>query len=141
MSALAAGPHPHGPAPHARHQMPFAGRYRAYTLFGMTGVIYLLLGLLALDVVWALGDGRGRRGQRFTLESFKNPLYIAFHALSPGERDLRGRALLPPVSGIPAAANRPGRSRRRGPVILAMLYVAWIAVAGGLAVVLAGGIF
>jgi fumarate reductase subunit D len=38
-------------------KFPFSGRYRAYTLFDWTGLIYLLLGFLALRVVWALGSG------------------------------------------------------------------------------------
>jgi fumarate reductase subunit C len=118
--------------------MPFAGRYLSHTLFGWTGVIYLLLGLLALHVVWALGDGADSWDR--VIGSFRNPIYIAFHALSlvsvifVGVRFFR----LFPASQPPriGPAKPPP-----APVILAGLYVAWIAVAGGLAVVLAGGIF
>ena len=55
-------------------------RYRAYTLFDWTGLIYLLLGFLALQIVWALGSGEADWNR--VMESFQNPIYIGFHVLS-----------------------------------------------------------
>ena len=39
-------------------QFPTAGRYRTYTLFGATGILYLAMASVALRVVWALGASR-----------------------------------------------------------------------------------
>ena len=38
-------------------QYPMSGRYFTYTLFGMTGILYLLCGFGALRAVWMLGSG------------------------------------------------------------------------------------
>src|SRR5262245_9589462 len=61
-------------------EFPLAGRYRAYTLFDATGIVYLLLGLLALRLVWALGDGAPAWDA--AMASLRNPLYVIFHALA-----------------------------------------------------------
>jgi hypothetical protein len=39
--------------PQMPDQFPSGGRYRSYTLFDATGFVYLLLGLIAVRVVWA----------------------------------------------------------------------------------------
>ncbi len=119
-------------------QYPFSGRYRAYTLFDWTGLLYLLLGFLALRVVWALGDGEAAFDA--AIVSFEHPLYIAFHMLAlvgvcfvavrffrlfPKAQPPRvGSLKLPPA-----------------PVILATLYVAWLGATVVFAAILAGGLF
>lgn len=134
---------PHGPertrtaAPGMPDQFPLAGRYRAYTLFGATGVIYLLLGLLVLRCVWALG--RGPEAWAAAMESFRNPLYVAFHIVAlagvvfVGVRFFR---LFPKAQPPRIGPLKPPPGR----VIQALLYGAWIVVGGGLALILAGGI-
>ena len=146
---MAAFAHPHAMAP-ARPgstrtapprrppQFPFAGRYRAYTLFDATGVLYLLLGFLVLRVVWALGNGEAAWAA--VLESFRNPLYIAFHALAlagvifVGVRFFR---LFPRAQPPRIGPLRPPPA----PVITAMLYGAWVGVTALFAAILAGGLF
>ncbi len=124
--------------PRLPDQFPFAGRYRAYTLFDATGVIYLLLGFLALRVVWALGDGEA--AWVAVLDSFQNPLYVAFHALAlvsvvfVGVRFFR---LFPRAQPPRIRPLRPPPD----PVITAMLYGAWIGVTVLFSAVLAGGLF
>ena len=124
--------------PNRPPQFPFAGRYRAYTLFDATGVIYLLLGFLALRVVWALGDGGA--AWRAVLATFEHPLYLAFHALAlvsvifVGVRFFR---LFPKAQPPLLGPVRPPPA----PVITVMLYAAWIGVTLLLTAILAGGLF
>jgi fumarate reductase subunit C len=119
-------------------QFPMQGRYRAYTLFDLTGAVYLALGFVVLRVVWALGSGPDAWSA--LQASFASPLWIAFHAFAllcvcfVGVRFFR----LFPKSQPPriGPAKPPPR-----PVILAMLYVVWIGVTVALAAILAGGVF
>jgi fumarate reductase subunit C len=119
-------------------QFPFAGRYRAYTLFDSTGVIYLVLGFLALRAVWALGDGEA--AWTAVLEGFRHPLYLVFHALAlaavifVGVRFFR---LFPKAQPPRIGPLRPPPA----PVISAMLYSAWVGVTLLFAAILAGGLF
>lgn len=119
-------------------KFPFRGRYRSYTLFDWTGVLYLLLGFLALRVVWALGDGREAFAS--VIASFDNPAYVAFHALAllgvcfVGVRFFR---LFPKAQPPRIGPLRPPSA----PVILILLYGAWIGVTVALAAILAGGLF
>lgn len=119
-------------------QMPWQGRYFAYTLFGMTGILYLLAGFVALRAVWALGDGPARWAE--LQGQFAHPGYVAFHALAlvavvfVGVRFFR---LFPKAQPAKIGPLKPPPR----PVLHAMLYAVWIAVSGGLALVLAGGIF
>ena len=141
--------HPHAMQPHTPGrtrtappqmppQMPFSGRYRSYTLFGMTGVLYLLAGFVALRAVQALG--RGPDAWAALQSQFAHPGYVAFHALSlvavlfVGVRFFR---LFPKAQPAKIGPAKPPPA----PVLHAMLYGVWIAVSGGLALVLAGGIF
>ncbi len=124
--------------PRQPSQFPFAGGYRAYTLFDATGVIYLLLGFLALRAVWALGDGEA--AWTAVLESFQHPLYLVFHALSlaavifVGVRFFR---LFPKAQPPRIGPLRPPPA----PVLSAMLYTAWVGVTLLFAAILAGGLF
>ena len=119
-------------------QFPLQGRYRAYTLFDSTGLIYLLVGLLALKAVWALGTGEAAWDR--TLSGYANPIYLAFHAFAlvcvifVGVRFFR---LFPKAQpAVIGPVKLPPR-----PILHAGLYAVWVAVSGGLALVLAGGIF
>lgn len=145
-----AGPaHPHAMAPSkpgktrtAPPQMPSswwsAPRIRTYLLFDATGIVYLLLGLVALRVVWALGSGP--EVWDATLESLSNPLYVLFHVIGllavifVGVRFFRFFPKAQPPRLGPA--KPPPQS-----MILAGLYAAWIGVTVFFALVLAGGIF
>jgi fumarate reductase subunit C len=113
-------------------------RIRTYLLFDATGIIYLLLGLVALRVVWALGAGPEIWDA--TMASLSSPLYIAFHVLGLASVIFVGVRFFrffpksqPPKIG---PAKPPPQ-----PVILAGLYVAWIGVTLLFAAILAGGIF
>ena len=117
---------------------PFTGRYRAYTLFDATGLIYLLAGLLVLRAVWALGsDPMTWQG---VLEAWRNPLYVAFHLLAlvsvifVGVRFFR---LFPKAQPPRMGQVRPPPP----PVILGTLYGLWVGVTLLFVAVLAGGIF
>ena len=125
-------------APRRPDQFPFRGRYRAYTLFSWTGVIYLLLGFLALRVVWALGSGES--AFRSVIGSFDNPLYIAFHLLalvSVVFVGVRFFGWFPKAQPPSIGPLKPPPA----PVILGMLYAAWIGVTVVFAAILAGGLF
>jgi fumarate reductase subunit C len=124
--------------PMAPDQFPFAGRYRTYTLFDLTGILYLLMGFVALRVVWALGSGESAWNAIHA--QLTNPLYVAFHALSlvgvifVGVRFFR---LFPKAQPARIGPLKPPPR----PILHAILYFAWVGVAGGLAIILAGGIF
>jgi fumarate reductase subunit C len=113
-------------------------RIRTYLLFDATGIIYLLLGLVALRVIWALGAGP--EVWDATIASLSSPLYILFHVLGlvsvifVGVRFFRffPKAQPPRIGPV----KPPPQS-----LILAGLYGAWIAVTVLFALILAGGIF
>jgi fumarate reductase subunit C len=119
-------------------RFPFAGRYRSYTLFAWTGLLYLLLAFLALRVVWALGEGPEAFGA--VIASFDSPLYIAFHVLA-----LVGVCFVAVrFFGLFPKAQPPRIGPAKPPpaaVILAMLYGAWIGMTVLLAAIRAGGLF
>ena len=115
-------------------KFPFAGRYRAYTLFDWTGVIYLLLGFLALEIVWSLGSGEASWNRVMT--SFQNPIYIAFHVLALVSVVFVGVRFF----GLFPKAQPPRIGPFRPPqrVILVALYAVWIGVTVVFSLVLAG---
>ncbi len=119
-------------------EYPMSGRYRAYTLFDATGFVYLLVGLLALRVVWALGNGPEAWAQlQFELQ---NPLYVAFHLLAlvsvlfVGVRFFR---LFPKAQPPRIGPAKPPPQ----PVILGGLYVVWLGVTLLMVAILSGGLF
>ena len=124
--------------PRMPREFPMSGRYRAYTLFDATGLVYLLLGLLAVRLARALAQGPAAWDA--AMAGFRNPLYLAFHALAlvsvifVGVRFFRlFPKAQPPKIGplVPPPA----------PVIVGGLYAAWIGVSVLLGAILAGGIF
>jgi fumarate reductase subunit C len=117
-------------------QFPFSGRYRAYTLFDWTGVIYLLLGFMALEVVWALGNGDAA-GWNEIMSRFANPLYIAFHVLALASVifvGVRFFGFFPKAQPPRIGPVKPPPQ----PVILAGLYGAWIGITVVFSLVLSG---
>jgi fumarate reductase subunit C len=122
----------------APDEFPLAGRYLTYTLFDWTGIVYLLVGFVALRIVWALGSGPDAWSD--VQQQLANPLYVAFHALClvavifVGVRFFR---LFPKAQPARIGPLKPPPQ----PVLHAVLYVGWVAVAGAFALVLAGGIF
>jgi fumarate reductase subunit C len=119
-------------------RFPFQGRYLAYTLFDLTGAVYLAMGFVMLRVVWALGDGP--EAWQALRESFARPGWLAFHALAllcvcfVAVRFFR----LFPKSQPPRIG--PVKPPPR-PVIHAILYVVWIGVTLVFAAILGGGLF
>lgn len=110
-------------------------RMRSYLLFGLTGILYLLVGLVALRAAWALGAGPEAWAN--VVADFAHPLYVLFHVLTLVAVvfvGLRFFALFPkaqPPRGLPV---KPPPA----PVIRALLYGAWGAVTLALIVVLGG---
>ncbi len=123
--------------PRMPREFPLQGRYRAYTLFDATGLVYLLLGLLALRLAWALGSGESAWNE--AMASLESPLYVIFHALAFASVVFVAVRLfrLFPKSQPP----KIGRFRSPPqPVILGMLYAAWIGVSLLMTAILAGGV-
>lgn len=135
---------PAGPArtrtapPQRPPQYPMGGRYFSYTLFGWTGLIYLLCGFLVLKAIWSLGDGAAAWDAQ--LASYSNPIYIAFHVLAlvsvifVGVRFFR---LFPKAQPPRIGPAKPPPA----PVILGMLYAVWIGATVVFGAILAGGLF
>ena len=124
--------------PQLPDKFPFEGRYLAYTLFDGTGILYLLLGLLVLGTVWALGSGE--TAWNSVMGIYRSGVYIAFHAVALVGVvfvGVRFFSFFPKAQPPRIGPAKPPPQ----PVILAMLYLAWIGGAGLLALVLAGGIF
>jgi fumarate reductase subunit C len=119
-------------------KFPFSGRYRAYTLFDWTGLIYLLLGFLALRVVWALGSGEAAWNE--VIADFENPLYIAFHVLALASVIFVGVRFFGffPKAQPPRIGSFKPPSK---PVILGALYAAWIGITAVFSLILSGASF
>ena len=124
--------------PQLPDQFPFEGRYRAYTLFDSTGILYLVLGFLVLGSVWALGTGES--AWNHVQATYRSATYVIFHLIALAGVLFVGVRFFSffPKSQPPriGPAKPPPQ-----PVILAMLYAAWIGIAGALTAILAGGVF
>jgi fumarate reductase subunit C len=114
-----------------------APRIRTYLLFDATGFFYFVLGFLAIDLIWALGEGPDVWNAR--IESLTHPVYIAFHALAFAAVifvGIRFFSLFPKAqprdTGLPMPPDN---------VIKGLLYVLWIGITVGLSAVLSGVIF
>ena len=145
--ARAAHPHSMSPSqpgrtrtapPHMPAQFPMSGRYLSYTLFGMTGILYLLCGFGALRAVWTLGES-AEAWAAFQAEYATAPL-IALHVLCFAAVIFVGVRFFSLFPKAQPAKIGPAKPPPR-PILHAGLYVAWIAVSGGLALIMAGGIF
>lgn len=110
-------------------------RMLTYLLFDATGIVYLLVGFVALRVAWALGSGPAAWDA--LMQSFANPGYLIFHAIAlvstlfVGVRFFR---LFPK-----AQPARIGPAKPPPPAVLhAMLYAAWLGITVVLLTVLGG---
>ena len=113
-------------------------RMKQYARFGMTGWIYLLASISALEVVYALGSGPAAYAQIQAL--FKNPLMVLFHTIclfAVGYVLVRFIGLFPKAQPARIGPVKPPPQ----PVIAGMLYGAWIGITVALSAILAGGIF
>ena len=119
-------------------QFPMQGRYRAYTLFDSTGLVYLLLGFLVLRAVRAPGEGEA--AWQAVLASYANPVYLAFHLLALGSVLFVGVRFFSLFPKAQPPRIGPAKPPPR-PVIHGMLYAAWIGVSVLFVAILAGGIF
>lgn len=128
-----------GPTRTAPPQMPGSWwshpRIRNYLLFDATGIVYLLLGGVALRVVWALGDGP--EVWEATIASLAHPAYVAFHVLGLLSVVFVGVRFF---SFFPKAQPpRIGPAKPPPPAVIhVLLYVAWIAATLLFAAILAG---
>lgn len=145
-----AGPaHPHAMAPPkpgrtrtAPPQTPStwwgSKRMMTYLLFDATGIIYFLVGFVAIRLIRDLGEGPAAWAR--AMESLQNPIYIAFHVLcliSVIFVAVRFFRLFPKAQPPAIGPAKPPP----GPVIHAMLYVVWIGITVGMTAILAGVIF
>ena len=113
-------------------------RMLRYLLFDATGIIYLLCGLGALRAVWMLGSGPTAWAS-FQQEYARAPM-IVLHVVCLAAVIFVGVRFFRLFPKSQPAKIGPAKPPPR-PIIHAMLYAAWIAVSGGLALILAGGIF
>ena len=113
-------------------------RMKAYSRFGMTGWIYLLMSIMAIEIVWALGSGPEAWA---SMQSFlANPLVVLFHLISLVSVVyvlVRFFGLFPKAQPARIGPAKPPPQ----PVLAAMLYAAWFGATIALSVILAGGIF
>ncbi len=124
--------------PQLPDQFPFGGRYLAYTLFDLTGVLYLLLGFLVLCAVWSLGSGEAAWNS--VLDRHRSLFYVAFHAIALVGVifvGIRFFSFFPKAQPPRIGPVKPPPK----PVILAMLYALWIGATAFLSSVLAGRVF
>jgi fumarate reductase subunit C len=119
-------------------KFPFAGRYLAYTLFDLTGIVYFVVGFGILRLVWALGSGP--EAWQAVQERNARPGLIAFHVFALAcvvFVAVRFFRLFPKAQPPRIGPAKPPP----GPVIHAMLYAVWLGVTLVFATILAGGLF
>ena len=113
-------------------------RMKQYARFGMTGWIYLVASITAIEIVWALGSGPDAYASMQTLLS--NPIMVLIHVValvSVGYVLVRFFGLFPKAQPARIGPAKPPPQ----PVLTAMLYGAWAGITIVLSVILAGGIF
>jgi fumarate reductase subunit C len=101
-------------------------------------LIYLLLGFLALEIVWALGSGPAEWSAIAT--RFESPWYLGFHMLaliSVVFVGIRFFGFFPKAQPPRIGSVKPPPQ----PVILGGLYVAWIGVTAIFSLILSGALF
>ncbi len=124
--------------PRLPDQYPLSGRYRGYTLFGATGILYLMLGFIILGMIASLGTGEAEWNA--VLEKLHSPVYIGFHALSLAAVcfvAVRFFRLFPKSQPPRIGPAKPPPA----PILLGMLYAAWLGVTALMAAILAGAVF
>jgi fumarate reductase subunit C len=145
--ARAAHPHAMSPStpgrtrtapPQMPAQFPTSGRYFTYMLFGCTGFLYLLCGFGALRAVWLLGSGQ--TAWEGLQRDYAQPPLIVLHVVCLAAVIFVGVRFFSLFPKAQPAKIGPAKPPPR-PILHAGLYVAWIAVSGGLALIMAGGIF
>jgi fumarate reductase subunit C len=119
-------------------QFPMQGRYRAYTLFDLTGAVYLVMGLVMLRLAWALGDGS--HAWQPLREGFLSPPWLALHWIAlvsvvfVGVRFFR---LFPKAQPPRIGPLKPPP----GLAIYALLYLVWITVSIAFLLIIGMGLF
>jgi fumarate reductase subunit C len=115
-----------------------AKRILIYLLFDATGIIYFLVGFLAIRLIGDLGDGPMAWAR--AMESLRNPIYIAFNALSLVAVifvAVRFFRLFPKAQPPTIGPLKPPPTA----VIHAMLYVVWFGITALMTAILAGVLF
>jgi fumarate reductase subunit C len=113
-------------------------RMLRYLLFDATGLVYLLCGFGVLRAVWLLGSGP--TAWAAFQQEYARPSMIALHVVLLAAVIFVGVRFFRLFPKSQPAKIGPAKPPPR-PIIHAMLYAVWIAVSGGLALILAGGIF
>jgi fumarate reductase subunit C len=110
-------------------------RMRTYLLFDATGIVYLLVGIVALRVAWALAGGAPAWDA--LMRSFANPGYVVFHAVALASAIFVGVRFFRLFPKAQPPRIGPAKPPPR-PLIQAGLYAAWGAITVVLLVVLGG---
>ena len=113
-------------------------RMLKYLLFDATGIVYLLVGFIALRVVWALGSGPEAFAE--LMRQLTNPVYVAFHAValvSVVFVAVRFFGLFPKAQPAHIGPVKPPPAS----LIMAGLYAAWLGLTAVVTLILAGGLF
>jgi len=109
-------------------------RMRTYLLFDATGIVYMLVGLVALRVAWALQSAESWSALQ---RSFASPGYVIFHLLALASAIFVGVRFFRLFPKAQPAHIGPAKPPPR-PVLHAMLYAAWIGVTVALLAILGG---
>jgi fumarate reductase subunit C len=110
-------------------------RMLTYLLFDATGIVYLLVGLVALRVAWALAGG-APAWDALMLE-FASPGYVIFHAIALIAALFVGVRFFRLFPKAQPAHIGPAKPPPR-PVLHAMLYAAWIGITAAMLLVFGG---
>ena len=144
--ARAANPHAMQPAkpgptrtapPQTPDGFPWSGPYLRHTVFGATGIVYLLLGFEALRIVWAAGSGL--EAWDAVQAGLAGPLSVVLHAVALAAVvfvGVRFFGLFPRAQPPRIGPLKPPPP----PVLHAMLYAAWLGVTLVFSAILAGGL-
>ena len=112
-----------------------APRIRTYLLFDATGIIYFLVGFLAIKIVGQLGAGP--IAWQAQMKALENPIYILFHVVALASVifvAVRFFRLFPKAQPPAIGPAKPPP----GPVIHAGLYALWIGLTLVISLALAG---
>jgi fumarate reductase subunit C len=110
-------------------------RMRTYLLFDATGIVYLLVGFVALRVAQALG--RGPEAWDLLMREFAHPGYLLFHMIALISAVFVGVRFFRLFPKAQPAHIGPAKPPPR-PVLHAMLYVAWLGITLVLLAILGG---